>query len=549
MSDRFVLKLERYMKIMNTNYKPIIVLFCLIFAILSSNFCSATNVDNEGPDGVIIDSVVVQNGDIFDLNLPENKNWIFRLANKLHVNTRKHVIKREMLLREGDIFSGKLAEESERNLRTLPYLWDARIEMIKSDSGLNVMSISTSDRWTLAGGPTFSRSSGQTIYQFGFEELNFLGYGQRVSFDYFLREFEENYIRASFYERRLFGSRFGLNSYYNGDPEIGSISLGLAKPLFSLNSKFGYGISYTDINRIDKYYSSGKEFARNGYESRSLGLSAAYRFGTYQNKVSIGLTYNYKDIKISDRLIRPDTSFSFPVDSIYSNYSFSLSASNFEFIKTKRINRISRFEDISLGTEVGISSGFTIDAITNRRLYRTMSISCGYSDKFGSNLVFLTFYRTFWYDGGIDYRKMTNLSIRYYNRTISWLTPTVIMQYAEDWRRDGQNALYLGENSGLRGYPRYFAEGEKLLRVNIENRFFTGVKMLSAEFGVTQFFDFGQTWSDGERFELKQNLWSIGVGIRIGTERVSNAEMIRIDMAYAGKTNNWQISFGVGQYL
>ncbi|MCP4704557.1 MAG: hypothetical protein GY865_08095, partial [candidate division Zixibacteria bacterium] len=58
-----------------------------------------------------------------------------------------------------------------------------------------------------------------------------------------------------------------------------------------------------------------------------------------------------------------------------------------------------------------------------------------------------------------------------------------------------------------------------------------------------------QTWSDGERFELNRNLWTVGIGLRIGAERVSNAEMIRIDCAYAGKTKNWQISFGVGQYL
>ncbi len=121
--------------------------------------------------------------------------------------------------------------------------------------------------------------------------------------------------------------------------------------------------------------------------------------------------------------------------------------------------------------------------------------------------------------------------------------------YLEDWRSDGQEVLYLGENSGMRGYPRFYTEGEKLLRVNIENRIFTGIKMLSAEFGITQFLDMGQTWSDGERFEMRQILWTVGCGLRIGTERVSNAELIRIDLAYAGRLKNWQISFGVGQYL
>ncbi len=523
--------------------------FFLIFILLIIGLGNTARADNNAQDGVVIDSVVIENGDIFDLTLPENKFWIFKLANKLHVNTRKHVIRRELLINKGDLFSRKLADESERNLRSLSYLFDAQIEIIKTRDSINVMSVLTSDRWTLAGGPTISRKSGQTIYQFGFEELNFLGYGQRISFDYFIREFEENYVRASFYERRLFGSRFGLSSYYNGDPEIGNIGFGIVKPLFSLNSKFGYGVSYIDIDRTDKYYSSGREIARNRFASRELGLSAAYRFGDYQNKVSIGFDYNYKDIRISDRLISPDFSFNFPIDSVYSNYLISFSATSFKYIKARRINRMNIPEDITLGIETGISSGYTIDARTGRRLYRTMSFSGGYSGKFGSNLMFFKFYRTFWYKGGIDYRKTTNLSIRYYNRTIAWLTPFVLALYLEDWRSDGQEVLYLGENSGMRGYPRFNTEGEKLFRVNIENRFFTGIKMLSAEFGITQFFDIGQAWSEGERFELKQMLWTIGGGIRIGTERVSNAEMIRIDLAYAGKIRNWQISFGVGQYL
>jgi len=517
--------------------------------LLISGSGTKTRADNNTPDEIVIDSIVIENGDIFDLSLSENRHWMFRLANKLHVNTRKHVIRRELLIKKGDIFSGKIADESERNLRSLPYLWDARIEMIKSDSGLNLMKVSTSDRWTLAGGPTISRKSGQTIYQLGFEEINLLGYGQRVSFDYFIREFEENYVRASFYERRLFGSRFGLNSYYNGNPEIGSRGFGLTKPLFSLDSKFGYSVSYNDIDRIDKYYSSGSQFAQHRYKNNQLGLSVVYRFGDYQNKVSIGFAYNYKDIKISERLIAHDYSFNFPIDSIYSNYLIRFSASSFKYIKAKRINGMNRPEDITLGIDAGISSGYTIDAKTNNRLYRTMSFSGGYSEKFGSNLLFFRFLRTFWYDGGLDYRKTTNLSIRYYNRTISWLTPTVLVLYVEDWRRDGREALYLGEYNGLRGYPRYYSEGEKLFRLNVENRIFTGVKMLSAEFGITQFFDFGRTFSAGERFELRQSLWTVGVGLRIGTERVSNAEMIRIDLSYAGKIKSWQISFGVGQYL
>ncbi|MCP4706486.1 MAG: hypothetical protein GY865_17955, partial [candidate division Zixibacteria bacterium] len=304
------------MKNIFIDHKSLIFVFLLIFAFTKYGFCDSDNAENNIGDDVVIDSIIIENGDIFDLNLPENENWIFKLANKLHVNTKKHVIMRELLFKEGDLFSEELANESGRNLRSLPYLFNAQIETTVTDSGRNVVKVTTSDRWTLAGGPTISRNSGQTTYQLGFEEVNFLGYGQRVSFDYFIREFEENYFQASFYERRLFGSRYGLNFYHNGHPEIGDRGFSIIKPLFSLDSKFAYSVSYNDIDRLDKYYSSGSEFAQNRYRSKHLGFSTVYRFGDYHNKVSIGFTYNYKDIDISDRLIIPSYSFSFPIDSV-----------------------------------------------------------------------------------------------------------------------------------------------------------------------------------------------------------------------------------------
>ena len=53
-------------------------------------------------DGLLIDSVEIENRNIFDTNVKGYDNFIFRTANKLHVKTQKKVLAREFLLKKGD---------------------------------------------------------------------------------------------------------------------------------------------------------------------------------------------------------------------------------------------------------------------------------------------------------------------------------------------------------------------------------------------------------------------------------------------------------------
>ncbi len=46
--------------------------------------------------------VFVDIRNIFDPSVPGENNWLFRLANRLHIPTRPSVIRREMLVYPGD---------------------------------------------------------------------------------------------------------------------------------------------------------------------------------------------------------------------------------------------------------------------------------------------------------------------------------------------------------------------------------------------------------------------------------------------------------------
>ena len=129
-------------------------------------------------DGLLIDSVEIENREIFDTAVKGYDNFIFRTANKLHVKTQKPVLARELLLKKGDEFSAELAEETARNLRNRYVIYDAWIEVTPlTDSTILVRLISI-DEWSFAGGFEITREGNEYLYQIGFEEQNFLGLNQ-----------------------------------------------------------------------------------------------------------------------------------------------------------------------------------------------------------------------------------------------------------------------------------------------------------------------------------------------------------------------------------
>ncbi len=532
------------------------ILKCILFSLVAfwflfaGNACPAGAKTADSPP-VYIDSIEIENRNIFSLDSAKYDYWIYRLANKLHVKTKKHIIARELLLNRGEVYSQRLAEESERNLRSLPFLWHAGIELYRSGEGLNIMRVSTADAWTMLAGFSISRSAEEVVYHFRFEELNLLGLGQSVSLHYYIREFRENYGQLSFFERRLFGSRHYLNLFYNGNPEVGVKGFSVGRPFYSLNSRVHYSISYSSLDRRRDIYSSGGNIASwEQVSGEKLKLTGFYRFGSYNNKVLAGLNYEYKDVGPTDTMILiQDSNNIFSGDSLYWALTPQFGVYNLHYIGTTRINTFRTTEDILLQKGGKIELGWAFDAANHRIIYKTIAFIGSYHTYIRSNLFFADFSHNRWIKGNTTYRKTLRLSIKYYNNYFKWLTPMFKTVYTEDIIKDGGLSLYLGENTGLRGYPRNYATGQKRLIANIENRIFSGLEILSVDLGAVQFVDIGHSWGKNEPVRLRDFYWSVGFGLRFSAERVSNAKIMRLDLAYAGEIKDWQLSFGVGHYV
>src|SRR3954463_11980622 len=86
--------------------------------------------------GAVIGVVRIDTRDIFDLDDPKENNAFFRFANRMHATTRPSVIARDVLFKPGDRVSVKIIDETERLLRSNPYLHEVQILPVNYRDGV-----------------------------------------------------------------------------------------------------------------------------------------------------------------------------------------------------------------------------------------------------------------------------------------------------------------------------------------------------------------------------------------------------------------------------
>ena len=130
----------------------------------------------EAPATPVIGTILIQPLNVFS---PEEaaRGWVYRLANSLRFSTRESTIREFLLFKEGDPYNATRIEETERNLRALPFLKSATITVSPPHDGKVDVDVVTQDSWTTEPGISVGSKGGTTTYSFGLKEKDFLGYG------------------------------------------------------------------------------------------------------------------------------------------------------------------------------------------------------------------------------------------------------------------------------------------------------------------------------------------------------------------------------------
>src|SRR2546423_1926291 len=121
-----------------------------------------------------IDTIIVVNRNVFDLQEGDAPGFIARLANRLHARTRAGVIRSTLPVNPGDRYDSARVAESERALRNLSVFSRVRIDTTRLEGRL-ALRVATTDGWSTKPQLGYSSAGGDVTWMVGLVEDNLLG--------------------------------------------------------------------------------------------------------------------------------------------------------------------------------------------------------------------------------------------------------------------------------------------------------------------------------------------------------------------------------------
>jgi len=512
--------------------------------IIAALFFQASQAESPSPQAgltqdsnipnAVVGEIKLRKLNVFDLSNEEENNWLYRLANRLHIVTKDRVINGQLLFEAGTKHDKRLIEETERILRQNPYLYDASIETTLQDNGVVDIVVTTKDVWTLGPDLSLSRKGGENKSRIGIEEQNLFGLGQSIRFNH-----EENVDRRSnsfeFADRHLGHSWVSafLHIADNSDGETNQLSI--VRPFYALDARWSAGGRALSDDGRDALYVLGTETAEYQRDrelfTAFVGWSKGLRDG-WARRWTAGVVYD--DNQFSAVPV-PTLPSAIPADRklVYPYLGFELLQDEFEI--THNRDQIGRQEDFLLGARLTGSIGWAAESFGADRdalLYSaTASRGLGSLD---SKTLLLSANASGRLESGHSANVLATIRARYYVTQSRKRLFFVALQGTAGLALDLDNPVQLGGDSGLRGYPLRYQNGDSKLLVTIEQRYFTDwYPFRLMRVGGAIFADVGRVWGrnplGGEPLGW---LKDVGFGLRLAPTRSSSSKMLHLDVAF-----------------
>ena len=480
-----------------------------------------------------IANITLEQLNVFNTEIEEENNALFRFANRAHIQTEPDVINNLLLFAAGDKYDARKLSESERLLRKESYLYDAEISATENCDGDVDVKVVTRDLWTLLPEISFSRSGGENKSSIGFRESNLFGWGKRLSFSRTTDSDRNGYLFV-YDDPNIFSTRYRGRLEYADNSDGKRHLLELTYPFYAIDTPFSYGILSYSEQREESLYQRGEEFSEfdqtTDLNSVFIGHSKAL-----SNNWTQRLTLGYVDQQDTFNAI--DTTFAPLAENRSLSYPY-VSGHWFEdnYIKVRNFDSIHRTEDLNLGWNVKVLLGYSDESLSNDDTRAVYSFNFKKAHFSGDNTLwrFSTDIDGYWNkeDKKLENFKATSQIQYYLNTSIdqSWYVKARV-QYAKNLTADQQ--LTLGGETGLRGYPMDYQHGDRSFLFSLEKRYYWEYDLLQLfKVGAAGFVDVGRAWfNDQDNGENDHVLKNVGIGLRLAPSRANAGTMIHIDIA------------------
>lgn len=491
----------------------------------------------------IVESIEIVVEDVFEDESGTPRFWGYRFANQLHVDTRESVIRQELLFREGEPVDDEALAQTERNLRALPFLRDARVETFPDSGGDRVhVRVTASDSWTTLPELNISKVGDVWVWAAGASERNLFGRGKQLRVLH-SSGLDRDETFAFYRDPRVFGSRFATGVLLSSASDGHLVDLSAARPFFAIDTLWSFSARFEDFERLDPLFAEGDRVAELHHLRRSgqLDVARAVR-RTASSAVRIHFGYQQSRDVIDRGVERRE----------FGILRVGVSRIGHRFLKLTHVNRFERPEDFNLGNQASAFLGVSTPALGGED---GTSYFFFLADQGGFRLNPDGFVR-----GNVSWQArhrrggLENSFARLRVDLLQKLSLRKLILAKADFvygsNLDPEVQVRLGAESGLRGYPVRQFNGNRSLLVSVEGRWFIADDVLRlASVGVAAFADSGFAWSRDLPMALRDMRSNVGLSVLLGRNRVSASRPgIRIDFAYAFSPvegrSPWLISAG-----
>jgi hemolysin activation/secretion protein len=485
--------------------------------------------------GATIGKIEIETKDIFDQTDPRENSGLFRLANDLHIRSKTASIRAQLLFASGERYTARRLAETERNLRLLPYIYDARVVPVRFADGKVDIRVVTKDVWTLSPGISFGRSGGSNSSSFNIQDTNFLGWGKTIQFVH-SRTVDRTSDGVAWADPNVFGSRWTSALAYINSSDGEQRSLQITRPFYSLDTEGGANILASTYSRTVARYNRGSIVDQFDDDERSYELSGGVSRGLqdgWTTRWLFGMRYDRNLFVPTPNSLTPasplppDRTLSYPF------VGFDLLRDNYR--KAADLNQIGRTEDLYFGPEISGEVGFTNGAFGADRDALIVAAKARGGLEFGTTQdLFLTgSFSSRLEQGRPRNLIVTGVASYYWRWRPDWLLYSTLAATSTD-SLDPDMQLLIGGDNGLRGYPLRYESGTSRALWSVEQRFYTDwypfrlVRVGGAIFG-----DIGRTWGHGVVGNSDPGLLKdVGFGLRLGNTRSGLGNVLHIDLAF-----------------
>ena len=513
-----------------------------------------------------IATIRIERTDVFNLEDPDERHAPYILANKLHIETRESIIRRELLFAEGDPADPDVLYESERNLRRLNFLHDnTRIETVPRDDGRVDVIVRTRDVWTTRPSVSLRREGNETTGRFSFVEDNFMGFGKRLGASY-RKDLDRSSGGVEYSDPRLLGTRWTLVATYLDRSDGMLYSADAGRPFYSLQTTQAGGGGGSHFSQVTTLQLEGEDAPgfRQRHSDVTLRYGRALRTG-YDTVRRIIYRFRLEDDRFDPEPGEDPLSplppvggsgyAALPEDHKFRVLEAEYQSSDVRFERASHLDRFDRFQDVNLGNEwsvsLGVSPTFLGDDRTRLFLAGQFERWLHLSPNTFSRLEASASGRI---AAGTGENAVTQIDLRHYYLGLPRQTLVVHAEQTWGHNLDGEKQFVLGGESGLRGYDNRRFDGNKRLLLNVEDRLYLVYDWLHlVSVALAGFADAGYAWRAGEGQDLGDVVGNIGLGFRFDVTRGGSGTVIRLDYAYpvnrVGQEENPRgvLSFTAGQ--